>query len=179
MKLWIGDIEEGDFVCTVDAIFTDPPWNPGIARMFRKWAGHDRTVDLKTVARMASVQIAIACPKGPWYIEVGPNPEPWLTAIKGVSEGPVRAVKGTWGPSRNPFHMLCANGAPPISPGLYDEEGMAQAFRHFDQLNVRTIGDPFVGRGMTICHAKRHGMEVWGMDLNPQRIDEARRGEAR
>ncbi len=61
-KLWVGDVTKGGLgAVRADAIYTDPPWNPGIARIMRQWADADEgPIDFERFTRVSAMAIAKA-----------------------------------------------------------------------------------------------------------------------
>jgi hypothetical protein len=172
-KLWVGDVTKGGLgAVRADAIYTDPPWNPGIARIMRQWADADEgPIDFERFTRVSAMAIAKACPNGPWYVETGPHSAMWRAALGKYSSSPVRVVRASWGSRAKPNHVVCANGAKPIPSGLSGEDTTRAAI--IECYPAATILDPFIGKGLTLRHAMPRGVSVLGMELNPKRLAES------
>ena len=186
VDLWTGDAELGDIVKHVgpddqavwdygiDAIYTDPPWNEGIGKIFRRWA--DKTGEefsLSNLAARTVEQLYCICPAGPWFLEVGPHPDLWREAVSGVRQDVV-VRRTTWGEGKKPSHVIQA-GAPLMPEGLHGEESTEWVFNYFIDRGVESVCDPFVGKGLTVRYALPLGISIYGMELNPKRLAVAQR----
>ena len=102
VELWVGDAELGDIARnlqpdSVDAVYTDPPWNEGIGKIFRGWAdAKDGQFSLEVLMRRTCLDLYRVCPTGLWFLEVGPNDEAWLEHVSAWRDGAV-SVHATWG----------------------------------------------------------------------------------
>jgi DNA modification methylase len=180
VELWVGDAELGDIARnlqpdSVDAVYTDPPWNEGIGKIFRGWAdAKDGQFSLEGLMRSTCSDLYRVCPTGPWFVEVGPNDEAWLEHVSAWRDGAV-SVPATWGSGREPklCHTICVGEATP--PRLHGEETTRAAFDIMLSHGVDSVVDPFIGKGLTIRHALPLGISVYGMELNPKRLAEAQK----
>lgn len=170
VDLWTGDAETGDIKRSpqVDAVYTDPPWNEGIGKIFRGWADkRGEHFSLDGLARQTCTDLYGVCPSGLWFVEVGPDPEPWLSNITEFRDGAV-CVPATWGASRKPMNVICVGEQ--IPNGLHGEQTTQAVFDIFLDHNVGSVIDPFIGKGLTIRHALPLGISVYGMELNHKRL---------
>lgn len=175
VKLWVGDITQGGLGKTrADAIYTDPPWNSGIARIMRQWANADKgSIHFHEFVRVTVTALARACPCGPWYIEVGRRPEIWMSELRLCSRGQLYVIPATWGPRTNPkpMYVICANGAEPLPDGLHGEQTTSNVMDRLE--SVGSVLDAFVGKGLTLRHALPKGISVFGMEINRKRLAES------
>ena len=177
VDLWTGDAELGDITrhCYhADAVYTDPPWNEGIGKIFRRWA--DQTGEefsLSNLAARTVEQLRYICPAGPWFREVGPHPDLWREAVSGVRQGVV-VRRTTWGDGKKPSHVIQA-GAPLMPEGLHGEEATEWVCNYFIDRGIESVCDPFIGKGLTVRHAVPLGISVYGMEINPKRLAVAQR----
>ncbi len=177
VDLWEGDAETYDIVDhmagrTVDAVYCDPPWNAGIAKIFRNWAG--ATGDQFSLGGLAIAtvdQLRIVCPGGPWFLDVGPYPDLWLEAVRRVRPKAV-SRPATW--SGGKLTHIVQSGASTLMPsGLEGEQSTEWVFNYFVDMGIESVLDPFVGKGLTVRHALPLGISVYGMELNAKRLLEA------
>lgn len=193
-----GDVEEGHVEAAVrlarDAgvdprwCYTDPPWNPGIARLFRRWADADRPVDLDHLYRSFLRQSAEALPPGaPLWLEL--SPRAWRLWVRPVVEETGHAVnavrKASWEDRRGKHETVQARirlrpqeaGPEPVGStvylddGLHGEESTESAFR--SDHDAGAVLDPFVGYGLSVRFAERCGISCVGLELNPDRLRDA------
>jgi len=171
-KLWVGDLVAGDLGdVSAEAIYTDPPWNPGMARIMRQWAHADTgPVDYLELVCRTALAFARACPSGPWYLQAGPRPSVWREGLRRCSPLPIHTIPATWGTVANPkpYYVLCANGAPPIPSGLHGKDVTRAVMGQVT--SKKSILDPFMGKGQTLRHAIPLGVSVFGMEINPKRL---------
>ena len=175
IDIWQGDIEEGDFAVHmkdgVDAVYTDPPWNAGMAKLMRGWAGLEGDYTYDGLVRDAVYQINEVCPDGPWFVECGAVPNIWLNEVKRYREG-VHSREGTWGMSvRRKMHVIQSNVDPLMPLGLHGEQVTEWAFNYFADTGIRSVCDPFVGHGTTAKYAVNRGLDFYGMDFNIKRVE--------
>ena len=179
VDLWVGDAEmnhiwEHMSPERVDAIYTDPPWNEGIGKIFRRWA--DATGDQFSLANLAEYtvgQLCDVCPSGPWFLDVGPHPDLWFEAVRTARPGAVLRAQ-TWGDERRPTHVIQSE-APLMPTGLHGEESTEWIFNYMVDHGLDSVLDPFMGKGLTVRYAIPRGISVYGMELNPKRLAECQK----
>lgn len=180
VDLWVGDVELNDIVehmapghgGAVDAVYCDPPWNAGIAKIFRNWAGATGDqFSLPNLVEYTVHQLADVCRAGPWFLDVGPNPKLWLDAVRRIRPDAV-SRPATW--SNGKLTHVVQSGASTLMPsGLEGEESTEWIFNYFVAMGVESVLDPFIGKGLTVRHAVPLGISVYGMELNAKRLSVA------
>lgn len=178
-RVMCGDVEAGDLpkVTTpdIEVVYTDPPWNAGIATQFRGWAGKPRPVDFNTF--LAKFCDALAHTTASiFYIEMGKGNIAVLRDLMfrhGVTE------VGTWGTTYGESGkalLWCGtrrvtdwhlDGTP---EGLKGKPLIRWALSQFGIDQGRRVLDPCCGQGMTIQVCMERGIPATGMELNPKRI---------
>ena len=177
VDLWVGDAETGDIGdhmdgTTVDAVYCDPPWNAGIAKIFRNWAGATGDqFSLGELAKRTVRQLQAACPRGPWFLDVGPYPDLWWNAVK-VSRPDAVVRSATWSDGKL-THVIQSRASSLMPSGLEGEESTEWVFNYFVDMGVESVLDPFIGKGLTVRHAVPLGISVYGMELNAKRLSVA------
>ncbi len=175
VDLWVGDVElnhiyEHIAPGTVDAVYCDPPWNAGIAKIFRNWAGATgEGFSLPNLVEYTVAQLADVCPTGPWFLDVGPRPDHWLEAVRHVR--PWAASRpATWGSEYRPTHIVQSGASAMMPSELHGQESTEWVFNYFVDMGVESVLDPFIGKGLTLAHALPLGISVYGMELNAKRL---------
>lgn len=178
VDLWEGDAELNHIVehmgdRRVDAVYCDPPWNAGIAKIFRNWAGATGDqFSLGELVKRTVNQLSVVCPGGPWFLDVGPYPDMWVEAVRRVRPK-ARSRPATWGGGK--LTHVVQSGASALMPsGLEGEESTEWVFNYFVDMGVESVLDPFVGKGLTVRHALPLGISVYGMELNAKRLEIAK-----
>jgi hypothetical protein len=158
----------------IDAIYTDAPWNEGIGKIFRRWAGATGDqFSLRMLALLTAEQFHVICPSGPWFIEVGPHPDLWHDAVRRVRSG-CTLREHTWGDTAKPTFIV-QSGATLMPTGLHGEETTEWVFNYFIDHGIESVLDPFIGKGLTVRYAIPRGISVYGMELNPKRLAECQK----
>ncbi len=178
VDLWVGDAETGDIGdhmsgITVDAVYCDPPWNAGIAKIFRNWAG--ATGDQFSLTNLVGCtvrQLSLVCPGGPWFLDVGPRPDLWLEAVRRVRPWAV-SRPATWGDKHRRTYIVQSEASALMPSELHGEESTEWVFNYFVDMGVESVLDPFIGKGLTVRHAVPLGISVYGMELNAKRLSVA------
>ncbi len=174
VDLWVGDVELNDIYehiapGTVDAIYCDPPWNAGIAKIFRRWAGKAGSqFSLPNLVEYAVAQFADVCPTGPWFIDVGAHPDLWLNAVRSVRRDAV--ARPAMVSNGNLTHVIQSGTSALMPDGLEGEQSTEWIFNYFVDMGVESVLDPFIGKGLTVRHAVPLGISVYGMELNAKRL---------
>ncbi len=176
VDLWVGDVELNDVYehiapGTVDAVYCDPPWNAGIAKIFRNWAGATGDqFSLSNLIEYTVNQLVDVCPSGPWFLDVGPHPKAWLKAVKQIRpEAVIRPA--TWGEEHRLTHVVQSGASALMPSGLHGEQSTEWIFNYFVDMGIESVLDPFIGKGLTLRHALPLGISVYGMELNAKRLE--------
>lgn len=191
--LYAGDIEDGDADTAlqadgpVDVVWTDPPWNAGIARRMRQWADLDRPVDL---AVLAAATARLCATVGHGFVQVGEGRPAETFGAALTREGLDCTVSACAQLTRDPGRGHPRERAEKV--GYAEREARVIGFgrcRHVQippglawieltghclaAAGARSVIDPFVGYGSTLRAAHPIGARVVGVDLNADRAIEA------
>ncbi|MCH8914030.1 MAG: hypothetical protein IIA33_10745 [Planctomycetes bacterium] len=167
VDLWVGDAELNGIVHhmknrKVDAVYCDPPWNAGIAKIFRNWAGATGGhFSLPNLVVCTVKQLNTVCPGGPWFLDVGPRPDLWLEAVRRVRPWAV-SRPATWGEERRPTYVVQSEASALMPGELHGQESTEWVFNYFVDMGVESVLDPFIGKGLTLRHALPLGISVYG-----------------
>ncbi len=179
VDLWVGDVEQGDVTGhmgrrRVDAVYCDPPWNAGIAKIFRNWAGVTGDhFSLTNLVGCTVKQLNTVCPGGPWFLDVGPQSDHWLEAVRRVRPWAARRP-ATWGDKHRRTYIVQSEASALMPSGLHGEESTEWIFNYFVDMGIESVLDPFIGKGLTLAHALPLGIGVYGMELNAKRLEIAK-----
>ncbi len=179
VDLWVGDAELNGIVHhmknrKVDAVYCDPPWNAGIAKIFRNWAGATGDgFSLGELALATVEQFRVVCPAGPWFLDVGAHPDLWLEAVRRVRPKAVTRP-ATWSDGDKLTHVIQSGASALMPSGLDGEQSTEWVFNYFVDMGVESVLDPFIGKGLTLRHALPLGISVYGMELNAKRLEVAK-----
>jgi hypothetical protein len=170
----------------VDAIYTDPPWNAGIARLFRRWAKRDEgPVDLNFLFHAFVAGSLKICPAGPWCIEMGSGGlAAILDVLRAFGVGVVGVLETTNDESKANAraYLITADPRLPVREGYVppraagDMDGTALRRAALDQMKsmgIATILDPFAGYGGILKEVDARGMAYCGIELNESRLQRA------
>jgi hypothetical protein len=163
----------------ISLLYSDPPWGAGNARTFRTKAGlRDGPVDFTILAQ----HIAALCRLAAHYIiEMGGRYYQHVqTILQDVTERPVHAYRGGWGPRAKPGAV--ARGEARYSSMRYLTsteldvlDGTCDHYTPALSINALTqpgdwIADCCTGRGLTPRSAISSGRRFVGSELNPRRV---------
>lgn len=176
------DVHEGDVTAldalrlwprgAADCVYTDPPWNRGIAQLFRKWAGKAAVVDLDAFFDAFVRSLDHVCPEGPWYIDMGPDPSPLHGALRGHGVPIYEVADRVY--DEKPYTVTLANAQGPAVPeGVEGEDVTRGILSALYVAGYRRVFDPCIGYGLTVRCAP-FGMEVLGMDISAKRVHKTR-----
>lgn len=180
-----GDLEVGaaeemlDLYGPPDVSFTDPPWNPAIAKTFRKWADDARSVDMPIL--LSRVLAALRRTRGDVFLEMGreyqDEMERLLTAT-GASilrkwQVPYKEHFSWMTRVRWPEATATAPPDPPIVDGkrLNNVSAPKCCLAPSAAEGAKVVFDPCLGLGGTALAADALGMKVIGMELVPKRLE--------
>lgn len=208
-RLWVGDLEAGGADAlreaaitqrgvdrengitagwpVFDACYTDPPWNAGIGRIFRKWAGDDRPVDINGLLER-TVELIARDVAGWAFLQIGVQKRDALAAM--VDEHPAMTFRGLIdctqvndGGSRvegAAWLVAChradsraqEQSIPAVAPESSWMDLAADVLGQVTQPGEWVV-DWYMGQGMTMRVAERLGLQSWGLELNAARAGEA------
>lgn len=185
-QLWEGDISEGDAarllstLPPVAAVYTDPPWQRGIAQRFRHWAGKPADVDFKALMGVTADVVASALVGGaPGFVQMGA--QGMDVTLDALAAAGLKAQPHPCGQSDEQFRPIGTafliavgvNEPPLVSWGPTD--AWAVLCRKALTPHVSPAGvvfDPYVGYGIVLRIADVYGWSCAGMDLNVGRVQE-------
>lgn len=181
-KFLCGDIEKDNCSEILGAphkiymMYSDPPWNPGNARMWRTLSKLDgdsgRKVEWASFVNQFFDEIIPLHPDH-IFIEMGvkQTPEYINTAfVRGLPQ-----LQGIWSVFYNYTHpnrllYFSAVGKFTGNPeGMKNEPMTRHVFEHIAKPN-EIVFDPCIGLGMTARMAHRFDMVCYGVELNPNRL---------
>lgn len=181
-KFMCGDIEKDNCCEILDIphqiymIYSDPPWNPGNARMWRTVSKLDGASGRKVVwNNFVSRFFDVVTHTNPThiFIEMGvkQTPEYITTALKAG----LPSLRGVWNVFYNYTHpnrllyFSDANGFSGNLEGMKNEPMTRHVFEHIAKPD-EIVFDPCIGLGMTARMAHRFDMTCYGIELNPTRL---------
>jgi hypothetical protein len=205
--LGVGDLEDGGAAdllselgrrtgrTTYDHCYTDPPWNAGIGRMFRKWAdpsgaqGLDRAVDVDRLLD-DTVQLCATQVLGWSFVQIGKQKLDVLTAA--VQSRPELTLRATidcthvndggsvvqGGAYLLAFHRVDAPAelvegeVPVVDPGASWLQLCTDVLGQVAQPG-QTVVDWYQGQGMTLRCCEGLGLVSYGLEINAKRAHEA------
>lgn len=180
MRLYVGDVEAGDMLRARDlgiaAILTDPPWNAGIARQMRQWAGADcGPVPLPRLYAAFARDAAALLPLGPVVVEIGAQGERALrAAMAGAGFAPwldILCPAVSYQPYRTIAFGAAPSSAVPRDWTDCDPAGIRdQILAELAIPRGSVVFDPFIGLGTVIPPLLRAGLVPAGMEINPRRL---------
>lgn len=157
----IMEFQPGDL--DYDYIWTDPPWNPGVLRLFERQASARRAPSLGILLDRLALFAANA-PLGahilysastPQYLETAMPNTPWVDAYQSDNGKPCR--------------LYCT--APPPDNGLTGQDLIAACYQTLPP-GTRIL-DPFLGTGLAIPHAIRRELHITGIEISAKRCQQA------
>lgn len=189
-RVFAGDVEEGagrelaELAKPVAAVYTDPPWNAGIAQQFRKWAKVPRPVDFPALLAETARVLASALADGaPGFVQMGERGlDATLTALDEVGlvsmPYPCGQVTDSWEPLRGAWLIGVGSGWVP-GQTWDDDDAWTVLCRRALSPHVPeggTVMDPYLGFGVVLRVADVQGWRCVGADLSEDRV---RRGVKR
>lgn len=181
---WARNTERG-LPGTVDAVYTDPPWNPGIARIFRRWAGREHgAVDLGFLFAAFVNDALAACPYGPWYIEMGRGGvhvmqdtlaqfDVGVTDVLLTTNDDAEANAEAYVIEADPTEPARDAIVHPRATGLNGTDLRRTIMGTFPERGIRTVLDPFAGYGGILREAATLDIGYYGLELNADRLQRA------
>lgn len=163
-QIWHGDILEADKI-RYDAVWTDPPWNPGILAIFAKQA-MSKTAKLPVLLETLASLIGQA-PLGGWIEFSDSTPQYLEQALAEPIWGPCLQTDG----SRARLYAVPPAELPAGHERLAAIDLMEACLRMLPPDAV--ILDPFLGTGMLIRAANRTGHRTVGIELSAKRCEQA------
>jgi len=181
-KFLCGDIEK-DECCElleipskIYMVYSDPPWNPGNARMWRTLSrldGHSgRKVNWDRFVARFCEHIIYSNPDH-IFVEMGVKQTP--NYINAVLENGFPDFREGWNVFYNYVHpnkiLYFSNigGFTGNPEGMKNEPMTRHVFEHIAKQD-EIVFDPCVGLGMTARMAHRFKMTCYGVELNPMRL---------
>lgn len=170
-------------------LYSDPPWNAGIAQQFRKWAGKPAAVDFTSLMEVTANLVAKALGReGVGFVQMGDQGiERTLSSLSvaGVKAAAYRCGQVTEaGKALKPAWLISVSGPdghPPVKVWADDDAWIvlcAKALRSVVASDT-VVFDPFVGYGVALRVADAMGLRFVGCDLNRSRVERGvRRMEA-
>lgn len=167
-----------------DHAYTDPPWNAGIGRMFRKWAGQelDRSVDVDALLR-ATTDWCASQVRGWSFVQIGKQKHDVLRqcfldsgltlqseiACTHVNDGGTVVQGDAW--------LFAGFPATSVKPPVVDPSAswMQLASDVLAQVAQpgETVVDWYMGQGMVLRVAESLGLRSYGVEINRKRALEA------
>jgi len=154
--------------------FTDPPWNAGIAAMFRRKADDPRKVNLDVL--LAGVALAHRGVAGDVWIEFAADPSPMIRAMRDDGWNAIVSFATTYerGEREESLTLFSqdmreptASPDPPDSPYL-----PGWAISHSSARGEYVL-DACTGYGLTTKAALKSGRRFVGFELTDSRLDRA------
>lgn len=177
-----GDLEAGDFEklhCPpADLVYCDPPWGPGIAKIFRTKAGVPNP-NLDYPQFLASLgDIFRRYVRGEVWLDMGCRWIDLLDKIMAQSGARTLGIYETfYGRPSRPARLwrgAFVNSNFPLVEGKgptgLSGEKIAEWIFNFCAQPGGIVIDPCIGLGMTARFAHRYGMICYGMELHPRRL---------
>lgn len=159
-------------------VYSDPPWNPGNEKWWRRYAGVDPPSDYCNFLDSWCRCVA-ACAPEHVFCEQSVNDKHRAMLANAISRCGAwsLALMEEWttfygSPSRPNKLMHFGTSKLRTDPtGLRGEEMTRRVFAGFSDVTGVTVVDPCVGRGMTSRMAHASGWNFVGSELNPKRLD--------
>ena len=158
-----------------DVVYTDPPWNKGLASSYRTKAGLSDKANFpelwQRIVRLASIG------RGSVFVEYGPSDvDSQELAFSSVGAAPFDTWKITYG-KKNPGFLSrysWGNGDDWVGADLsgMDDEDTPSAVLGSYPPGQRVL-DMCTGQGLTPLAADKHGHVFVGTELHPRRIANA------
>lgn len=158
----------------VDCIYSDPPWGNGNLKFWRTHngqAGHP--VDWNQFLVRFFGICAKHCPNGPWFVETGTRfVDDCLAAspLPAANVVPCRYRAGSkWLPN-----VLLSFGSELSSPWIAEESRYGQNLIRWALSRIPSgsrVLDPCCGLGGTAKACAALGLEFYGNELNPKRLE--------
>ena len=166
-------------------VYSDPPWNPGNEKWWRRHADVDPPVEYGDFLA-AWCRAVSGCHPLHILCEQSSNLKQCGLLLDAVSRCPGWALPlleqftvyygspGSAGCRR--MNVLLHFGTEPLTTGPSGMHGEAMTRRVFEGLRLPpniTVADPCLGKGMTSRMAHYFGLHCIGTELNPRRLDYA------
>ena len=191
-RLLCGDVTRNDLNILMDGkkadiVYVDPPWNNGIATLFRRWAGKpskvrvsDFFVDLLEGLKKHSNGVIIADVGEQTFLE-------FRTIAEQMGAKTIDSVMKTWGENDGVYYTWIGTFTD-TDCGWYDSKVMEKYQANTDnekaleyllsewksyplnQSGKGIILDPCIGYGLTARLGHTLGLTIYGMELNPKRL---------
>jgi len=177
-----GDVEAGDVGVLLgieelaEVVYTDPPWNAGIAKRMRQWAGDEGEADLGHLLDCLAEIIARRARYGFVQMGHGTGAKRLEQALDGAGlkyqahECSQIVNDKTW--ERGKSALLYAIGAEIVVDPNAGWTNLCRDTIAQVAAPGAIVLDPFVGQGMTLRVCDAEGWTCYGMDLNAKRVDE-------
>ena len=183
-RLLCGDITTEDLSVLMDGekadiIYSDPPWNAGMATLFRKWAGKPAKVDLDEFFNALLLNLKTHG-KGVVVLDVGVQSYArFKKCAEAAGAKMIDEIEMEWD-SGGKYHTWVGtfNESPidwyDIDKAKYQNiEDSVEALEYL--LSGWPAGDgifldPCIGYGLGAKVGARLGLSVYGMELNPKRL---------
>lgn len=171
MKFIRGDIIEDGLSqlvngVKVDIVCCDPPWNNGIAKMYRKWAGYSGYTDVAQVMNCLRNEICLHCRTAVIIIAI--------KRIEDIPDFPYTANVFQFHWNSGKSYYIWRGGFiehPLVNKPNVDNDGDKILEELLKQEKGRVVLDPFIGYGWTARVCKKVGLDCYGMDINKERVD--------
>lgn len=182
-KFLCGDIEKDDCAELLGVpqkiymVYSDPPWNPGNAKMWRTLANLDgntgKKVEWRHFVNRFCERILYADPTHV-FIEMGVKQTPdYINIAFANGLMPLCGIWNVFYSYTHPNRLLYfseVGGFTGNPEGLKNEPMTRHVFEHIVKPG-EVVFDPCVGLGMTARMAHRFGMVCYGIELNPRRLE--------
>lgn len=160
---------------TMDAVYTDPPWNSNIATQFYKHAGYEIKIDIDVMIPNIVKKLSELFPNSYLVVEFG-NPcfeklKAALTQFNGMESNIFTSFYG----ANIPYSIwVGAFGKKVNFPAQIDTskgKKFTKAYVNWMAANgMKTWCDPFVGLGAFFKEAVVAGLSCHGVELNPNKL---------
>jgi predicted RNA methylase len=162
---------------TVDCVYSDPPWGQGNLKYWRTMNKQpDFKVDWLGFVRKFFEHCQRHCPNGKWYIETGVRfvDDVMSQAPRnGISLECVYRAGGKWLPN---VLLVFGGEFPNDVPVESDRYGINLVKWALAPLPVGSkVLDPCCGLGTTAKACRQLGLEFYGNELNPARLERTRK----
>ena len=180
--LMCGDIENEDCYKKINIpqniymVYSDPPWNPGNARMWRTLSKKDgdigRKVNWNNFVERLCTHILYTNPKH-IFIEMGlQKTSDFIKQGQSLGFPPIQNIWKVFYNYKNPYNLLYfseINEFKGNPEGMKNEYTTKHVFEYISKPG-EIVFDPCIGLGMTLRMAHKFGMSCYGIELNPERL---------